>query len=111
MRRRTIRRPPTRRGRGNGLGQAHLDFNTRELHQIGQAVLEVALPGAVALAEEAQEDGFDSSEKSELLEIVAGPTQDRNKLDASDYYEEPRSVGIDFVRELEDRGFRIVRAR
>jgi len=106
-----MRRQPPRRRRGHGLGQAHLDFNTRDLHEIGKAFLDVALPGATTAAEEAQEDGFDSTEKSELLEIVPGPTQDRNKFDVSDYFDEPRNVGIDLVRELEDRGFRIVRVR
>lgn len=108
------RRAPRRRSQG--LGQAHLDFNTRDLHEIGLAALDVALPGALAAAEEAQEDGFDSTKKEELLEIVSGPdvrgvNVRRDQLDVSEFYEEPRSVGIDLVRELEDRGFRIVRER
>jgi hypothetical protein len=95
------------------------DFDTRALHEIGMAALEIALPGALAAAEEAQEDGFDSEKKEELLEIVSGlqPDAQGNRrpggdtLDVSDYYSDPWSVGQELVYELEMRGFTLVRKR
>lgn len=87
-------------------------LNTTELREVGQVLLDIALPGAVAVAKEAQEDGFDSKEESDLLEIEPGPVPKRypgrrTAIDVSDYFDDPVDLGLELVQELEAAGWKL----
>lgn len=87
-------------------------LNTSELREVGQVLLDIVLPGAVAVAKEAQEDGLYSEEESDLLEIEPGPVPKRypgrrTVIDVSDYFDDPVDLGLELVQELEAAGWKL----
>lgn len=82
-------------------------LNTPEARAIGEAVLDLTMPGAVAFAQDAQEDGFDSETKKEFLPVSDGERDDG--LHARDFQADPVDIGNELQRALEALGWKLER--
>jgi hypothetical protein len=86
-----------------------MELNTRELRDIGDAVLDIAIAGTTAAAEEALEEGQALEENDERPDVVSGAETGADEFNVRDYFGEEHEIGIELVRELEARGFVLVR--